>query len=333
MHAIAPPIGHTYENTRVHSNIGHQPALPGIVRDTGSIGVHTPKTSWPAKTAGTSRHVPSLSSRARQWVLLLLALSCSISGVTAIEVDVGGETVVIPTPLGFVEGRSVSDAAQDFAEQLTPSMNRLLAFFVSEDDAERLQRGEPATWQRYMMVQTERQSEAVRIAPDDFFALRNVLTSQQKTLQSAVSEDPKTVLDNLYSDLEAGIKVGESVPLGIFSQDQAHISMAGLVRYQTANRQPSVTYVVANATNVLNPANRILFVYVYSGFHDREDLEWVEATSINWTRTILAANPNSSSAGLIDWVRTGSEAIWGGVVGATAVVGFLLFRRRRRLAS
>ena len=262
--------------------------------------------------------------------LLLATFLCVANCATAVEVDVGGETLVIPTPVGFVEGGSLSAKALALAEQLTPPMNRLLAFFVSADDAGRLKKGEAATWRRYMMVQAERQSEGLRIAPDDFFELRGVLTAQQKTLQATVLKKAETVIENLSNNIDTELKIGESVSLGIFSEDQAHISIAGLARYQTSNQKPAVSYVVANAANVLHPANKIVFAYVYSGFDSRDDLDWVEATSVSWSRSILAANAKSTSGGVIDWARAGSKAIWGGIVGAVMTIAFLLFRQWRR---
>ena len=264
------------------------------------------------------------------WLRPLRLLLFFVAGpLCAIEVSIADQALVLPPPAGFVEGSAVSAQARAFAEQLTPKTNRLLAFFVTREDATRLTEGQAATWHRYMLVQAEIQSETLRINPDDFFELRALLTSQQKTLMATVQQDAESLLDSLANDIGAEIDIGRSVPLGVFSEDQSHISIAGLTRYQVVNQEPATTYLVAHAANVLHPANKIVFAYVYSGYEGRSDLAWVEDTSVAWSQAILAANAKSTSFGVIDWVRTGNRALWGAIVGAAMAIVFLLLRRRR----
>ncbi len=71
----------------------------------------------------------------------------------AVEVAVGIDNLEFPAPSGFVEISGVSTSARERAESLTPSINRLLAVYLSEEDADRLRRGQPAKWDRYMMIQ------------------------------------------------------------------------------------------------------------------------------------------------------------------------------------
>src|SRR5687767_8310783 len=72
------------------------------------------------------------------------------------EVTVGGSPIRIPSPPGFHEVSELSPATRRLAETMTVPGNRLLAVFVSEADLGRLMAGDPAKFERYMMVQAPR---------------------------------------------------------------------------------------------------------------------------------------------------------------------------------
>lgn len=269
----------------------------------------------------------------RLGALALLLLASTVVSVAAIEVLVGGRTVTIPLPQGFVEATALSKSTREWAESWTPPDNRLLAVYVSEDDAGRIKKKSTPFLQRYMLVQVQRKWEKADVARSDFKQLQASLRESQETLYSQVRDK----VDQLMSE-KVNIKIGQTLPLGIFSEGEAHTSMSALTKNQVSTASGATEYLVAGGTNVINPADRVLFAYVYTVYEDKADLEWVKDISQTWTQDILAANPRSRSGSLkiggIDWSRVLEKAIVGAIFGAVLVgIGVLISRRKKKRSS
>ena len=144
---------------------------------------------------------------------LLLSLGFPCAGV---EVDIGGAKVALPAPEGFIEVSSLHPPSRELAETLTPPSNRLLAVYMSQSDLDAVNTGESATWARYMVVQTDRQSESFTIAKSDFDQVREVLTSQQNVLLENVKEQVNGYFESLQTGADplSRIEVGHLLPLG-----------------------------------------------------------------------------------------------------------------------
>ena len=271
--------------------------------------------------------MPDITALVRATVLLTL-LGFIQPGL-AVSVEVAGRSLEIPTPAGFVDGAVLPAEARELADSLTPATTRLLAFFVSVDDAERAKRGEELRWDRYMLAQVDRSSEPHDISPETFFQIRALYTEQQKSLIANSPVDSDTLLLMLAQDAHEGLRIGESAPFGVFSEDEAHISFSALTRHASTKRQPPSTYLVASGTNVVHTANKVLFTYVYTRFESEVDLAWSERTSRDWTRAVIAANPESTALGSVSWQRLLGGALFGAVIASVALIAIALRRRRR----
>ena len=282
----------------------------------------------------TARAKPHLLATLNRLIAAVLVLVLApAANANSVAVELGDTQLNIPAPTGFTNGAAVSAEALAYAEGLTPSMNQLLALFLSSDDAARLATGEPATWHRYMLVQTETGTASARLSSDEFFEARTLLTAQQRLLQANANKPVDAVLANLSRDLHSELEAGENLPLGIFSEDQAHISMAALARHRNLNPGAAPTYLVASATNVIHVANKIVFTYVFSTYTQPSDLDWVQNTASTWTRAVLAVNSRSTVDGLVDWLRTSTVTVSGVVLVTLTAIAYLLARRRRRRAE
>ena len=277
-----------------------------------------------------------MSSRLSRCFVKLSLLSwwfCLAGQVFALDVSINERSLTIPAPPGYVEISEQFPQARRFAETLTPQMNRLLAVYLSQSDTSRLQAGQDATWERYMMIQVERQMQNATLDRADFGQVKQLLESQQKLLLAAVESQADRFLRNLtHGDGKpVGIDAGQSVPLGIFSDSDTHSSSTTLMHY--AGQTSADNYFVIAATNVVHVADKLLFVYVYSKYAGKEDLDWVETMSKDWVASISRSNPPGGSLlSNIDWLRVLRHAFIGAIIAAFAW-GFVMFVRHRNAAS
>ena len=262
---------------------------------------------------------------------LLLTLGFPCGGV---EVEVGGSKIQLPAPKGFTEVSTLHPPSRQLAETLTPPSNRLLTIYMEQADIDAVNNGQSASWSRYMMVQTDRQSEGFTISAPDFAQVREVLTSQQGMLL----ENVKSQVNGYFESIETGgdpkskIQVGNLLPLGVFTDENRRHASESLAKYSLTDQTRDEGYLVSGATNVLHVGNRIVFAYVYATYESEDDRQWVRQVSGQWSAEILAGNPDSphlvALAQRIDWGRVGDKALIGAIIGG--VIGVIITIRRRR---
>ena len=229
-------------------------------------------------------------------VVLILLLTEMCSSV-AVEVEVGESKIQLPEPDGFVEVTALHAPAREIAQAITPPNNRLLAIYLHRSDLEAINTGKKASWNRYMMVQIDRQTEPFDISGTDFVEFRTTLKTQQEILLNHVRDQ----VDEYFVAIKTGIephtklKVGYLLPLGIFADENQRLASESLSKYRQGNKKGDDSFLVIGATNVLHIGKHVVFAYVYSHYQDENDRQWVKLTSDQWSADILRANPTSFS--------------------------------------
>ena len=262
-------------------------------------------------------------------LFLTLGLPCA-----ALEVEVGGSKVKLPAPEGFIEVSTLHPASRQKAETLTPPSNRLLAVYMDQADFEAVNHGQSASWSRYMMVQTDRQSEGFTISLSDFDQVRQVLTNQQDVLLEHVKEQVNGYFDSIQTgdDPRSKIELGNLLPLGVFADNHRRHASESLSKFRRTDQKLDEGYLVAGATNVLHVGNRIIFAYVYTTYESEDDRQWIRQVSDQWSAEILTENPDSPRLSAwfqqFDWARVGDKALIGAIIGG--VIGIIITIRRRR---
>ena len=221
-------------------------------------------------------------------LIILLAATSSAADTKKIIVNIGGVLFDVKSPAGFHEISAISPETRRMAETMTPPTNRLLGVFVSESDLKRVKKGDFPELTRYMLLQTFRQMENRIMSGPDFYQAASGIKKQQNTLQDSVKDKVGNLLDGATDklskeyDISMKMKMGEQIPLGIFNDQPKSFGFANLVKYQLEAEGVKSEHVVAGGTSMLLHKGKILFVYVYSTYKSKKDIEWVKATSIKW---------------------------------------------------
>jgi len=107
------------------------------------------------------------------FVAFVLAFAASAGARAApdrVVENVGGVDVALPVPAGYVVARGSDLIAM--AELLTPTPMRLVALFIDESDMRLHDSGQAMQLQRYFLVQTVRQLEALTLGDAEIASLK-----------------------------------------------------------------------------------------------------------------------------------------------------------------
>jgi hypothetical protein len=96
------------------------------------------------------------------------------------------------------------------------------------------------------------------------------------------------------------VKVGETVPLGVFGETPASICFALLVKSQVMGPplEEPIGPITAVAGAVMLVHDRLLYLYANSSYEGKADAEWAREQVVAWRDAVAAANaPGASDEG------------------------------------
>ena len=214
----------------------------------------------------------------------------------------GGIDVKVPTPDGFQQIDQSSERVRDLAQVGVRPDGRLLAVYMSNDDAARLTRGEAVRPQQWLLLQTFRLAESMDFDDERFKGV--AATIEEGTPQ--IADAAKNYLSELTEQfsrsassaaLAVKLRTDGPVSMGLYDR-QAHVLSWGLlVPFRVTAGEHSDNFVIAGATSVVHVSGKLLFTYVYRMVNSPSDIDWVRSTATAWVAAILGANPPAASPG------------------------------------
>ena len=218
--------------------------------------------------------------------VVLLTLSLSVKAdIGEVEIDVGGVPISIKAPNGFREIILVSPETRKIMETLTPPTNRLLAGFVSEEDFGRIMKDEEPDFNRYIMLQSNRNLENRNFSKEQF----QMLTRQLKEQQNTILQEQKSKVEKLLEgasksfaddfDTSVDIKMGEQITLGIFNDKPNTIGLMSLAKYSGEVGNDKFDYIMAGGVSFVLARGKLIYVYVFSLYESQNDIDWVKSKS------------------------------------------------------
>ena len=235
-------------------------------------------------------------------ILVLLTFSGTSQDVLAINIDIHGTTISIPAPAGFTEVQAVSMETFQAFEDLCPPANRLLACFLTNQDAGSLMKGEDAELNRHFLVQVYKQLEPVNVSLADFSPFREGIRTEFENYYAENREKvdawAKRGSDNLSRRYDTDVKldIEGMVPLGINEETASHISTSMLIKYESAILESVESYISAGTMVIQLVRGKVLFLYVYRNYNSNSDLEWTKKVAKEWSNRIIAANEATAGA-------------------------------------
>ena len=215
----------------------------------------------------------------------------------SVVVEVGVTQIQVPVPKGFRDLSRVSPETWEFLDSaFTPPSNRLLAYFVTEDDYSQLFNGNEPDLLRSVNLQVLKTGENDFITSSKFVLIASDVKKQQNTLLSSMQEEINAYLGTASNSIESEIdlpialSISDNVPLGVFFDWDDAFGIAYLVKVQTTVADAEQEEVIVVACTFMRVRNKILYGYVNSEYRSSRDIIWAKQIAELWTEQVLMAN-------------------------------------------
>ena len=241
-----------------------------------------------------------MSSPVRLRLILLTCLLCTWALIApsravdtpptpaATSLDIGGRTVLIPSPPGFERSDGISakwDA--EIASGVAPS-NRLLASFLSKEDAATLRSGKFPSPHRSFAVQVLKSYETKDVDDNSFLQMRDKLHQGLEKQVAQLAENLKNPADK--DNLDAVFAISDKAVIGIFDETPRSLGFTlALNNHDTAPAAATEGKIIV-AAMVAPVQERMLYLYAHAKYGSVEDRQWAEKSLITWRDAIFEAN-------------------------------------------
>ncbi len=217
-----------------------------------------------------------------------IAQDSGTKAVPAESFKVGGTSIAIPPPI-----TKMSEAGHDnreFMEIVVAPNNRLIAAFLLTKDLPKLTKGlDGLMISKYAMVQVSRRGEYMDCKSSDFKEVTDSIKAQFGEVIGSSTKKAEYEFNRRMKSLDldaATVSFGKPIQLGcLFSKQDAYgfgmltpLSMGG------ENMKMGM------GATLMRVKSRLLFVYLYAEYKDKETVRWLRKTTEDWSDAIMEAN-------------------------------------------
>jgi hypothetical protein len=196
----------------------------------------------------------------------------------------------VRTPDGFYESSNIYPERLEFVRTFYPDYLMVHAVLVPKGipDTERLS--------RYMILVTNKKADKHKITQSFFDETRDLMREQQFTLineyrdmiDDALEEGTSKVF-NKY-DVDFITEIGETVPLGVFIDNEKVISLNMISNTNISNNGINHSFLQLMSFSMVFVKNKIVNVYIYSDFDSEKDIIWIEAKTNELVNLLINNN-------------------------------------------
>lgn len=214
-----------------------------------------------------------------------------------VDAKIGNVSIAIPVPQAYVDSSLMFPKVMQLGETMTASANRLLAFFISDDDVKAMLSQTAPGLQRYMMVQTLRMAEDSSMETKDFKEIRNQLKNQYKQfiadskerMQSEVDQAVERLSKDSGQSNNVSMKLGELKVIDVMD-DERYVTLVTktLVGANVNGELKEIPMIMGLGTTMVK--GKIIYFFCYSRLNSEEDITWIKAQNTNWMPLLFAAN-------------------------------------------
>ncbi|MEP6847293.1 MAG: hypothetical protein ABI999_00440 [Acidobacteriota bacterium] len=224
--------------------------------------------------------------------IILLTLFVAVSTLAQADTfDVGGRTIAIPPPEGFVDGLKFERYAAVIAAAESASLYTLVSH-VEIAIAKRIEKGGSKPLDLYTKVSIAKDSKQIDQTPEIFSA---TVATLEKNFDTYIDPDGSTIrsivkevdrgLTNEYGK-QANVSISQPRRLGFFEKNEQVFSAIMINQVKAFDRQKTMLVSIS----LIRVGRRLLYAYVYKAYRSESDVQLVTETTKKWTQAIVAAN-------------------------------------------
>ena len=267
--------------------------------------------------------------------LALLMASASMFA-RADTFEIGGKTIVVPVPQGFVRVTEDMIAVNRFCEQIAAAdpANDTLASYILESGVPTAMAGEIPPLERTFILKVNRQLQNLTVGKNDFAEFKKITRNQNDELLKNATPQIREAVSKMSEglsqefDTNFAMEISQMVPLAPHYEEESAIAFSMFVNYEVAAEEVKKTNIVASTVTLLNAAGRVLSLYSYG---PQGDLEWTRTASRDWGKRVIESNtqppPESPSGRRFDWNEVMEKGLAGAIAGGLVALIAMFFRR------
>lgn len=274
-------------------------------------------------------------------IFLLFQLSIRPLLADGVDINIGGTSITVPSPNGFLPVTQNMAVVNQFLENLVAPQNIRFISFIPEEALPAMRRGEMPDLTHNVSVQTEKEVVNATITKANFDQCKKLMRAQNAELAKRIEKQAPGVMDKINKGMGSDFNVKSDfnfkgiVMLPPHDENARLFAFSSFVNLSARTRDGTLTNFVGTVTaTCLFVKAKIFFIYVNGA---QGDLQWTRQVSKDWAAAIIAANPSdtitsakeSSPYGRLDWNRVLHTAVIGGCVGGLFVLARFLFRRQK----
>ena len=256
--------------------------------------------------------------------------------VRADTFEVGGKTIIVPVPQGFVRVTEDMIAVNSICEQAAAAdpANDTLASYILESGVPAAVAGEIPPLDRYFVLKVSKGMQNLTVGKNDFAEFKKIIRDQNDELLKSVNPQIREGMSKMSEgvsqdfDINFAMEISQMVPLAPHYEEENAIAFSMFANYEVAAEDVNETDIVSSTSTYLNAAGRVLFLYSYG---QQGDLEWTRNASREWGKRVMESNtqpPQKSPDDLrFDWNEIMGKALAGAIAGGLVALIAIVFRR------
>ena len=238
----------------------------------------------------------------RSTVLLFFAVSFgpgsaqAQSGAQTVSLQIGGVTVLVPTPQGFTETSRRSKDLWNLALAYSAGDARIIGHFVTHKDFTAFEKGETVTFKEFLLVQTPRRAESLTATQAQFDKLRSGTVALQADLEKRLEPRLATELDKVAKAVSAEqrldikVRLGEIVPVSGDRNDSRVLIFTLLSQVGNPKDKTSTNQIMVGTTAYCFVSGKVIMLIANRHFRTPQDIQSSRNFVDAWATGVLAAN-------------------------------------------
>lgn len=241
----------------------------------------------------------------------------------SVTIDVGGASIQIPVPDGFVRVDGVLPRWDTATAAFISPQNRRALVLGAPDDLKALQAGEAPAFPRSFNVQvargTERQEFGERTFRDARAGIKTGIDQVRQQLQTVAASVAAQGNERFAPEnVDEALRLSDTAFVGYFRDTSTALGVTMAMKIAGGGTAEPERVVVAL---VMTPVNgRLLNLYANARYTNEADRAWAERAVSAWADAAVAANPRVSGprGAPFDWATAAQLAAF--AVAALALV-------------
>lgn len=256
--------------------------------------IHPIVLACPRSILARIKYVLNLILHFRFIILALCLLPSILPARESSEFVIGPTHVSIASPEGLVDIIPSSPEMRNIGEQFTPPGNRLLAWYVTPEDAAALLSGGSPQMTEYAALQTLKETEWTGFSSKEFAKLKILI----KDGWSEVVKDAETQIDSLTRkgidnvskgyDVEMDFQMGDALSLGIFYESEHAVCTGNIRKVESMVDGTVETSVLIYTVGIIHYKSKIIYAGVFKTYSEANDIKAAKERCRSWTEYIIS---------------------------------------------